>query len=75
MIKFISYYDTTNENIVTCELDSDTCVGANEKVTVAIGISMKNLERTDPTSPKRIIYSMSTDADGGGMGEGLTRDL
>ena len=65
MIKCISYYDAKNEKLVTHYLDSDACVGANEKSAVAIDISMKKLDSTDQASPKRTIYGVSRDSGGG----------
>ena len=75
MIKHISYCDTVNEKLIACELDSDACVGTNEKVAIAIDISMKKLDPEDASLPKRVMHGLSTDAGGGGTGEGLARDL
>ena len=75
MIKHVSFYDETNENLVTCKLGSDAHVGTNEKVEVAIDISMKKLDPTDTTSAKRIIYVLFIDSGGGRMGEALEREL
>ena len=65
MIKHSSFYDLTNERLVTCELDSDACFGTNEKVAAAICLSMKNLDPPRPSEPKRITNGLHAVAGGG----------
>ena len=75
MIKYISFFDKKGEKVVTFELYSDTCMGSNRKTAEAIDISMRKLDSYDESIPKRIMHSVSTDAGGGGTGDGLACEL
>ena len=56
MIKHVSFCYLPDENLTTCELDSDGCVGADEKTAIAIDSSLKIIEpRTTNTLKARLV--------------------
>ena len=72
MIKKISFWYFKDNNLITYNLDSDTCVGTDRKVAEAIDFSLK---KVDPIGSKITFNSGTTDAGGGGTSLRLARDL
>jgi len=75
VIKYITLFDLENNTLLTCELDSDSCVGTDEKTASALDISLHKIDSTAPNAPKTRLHGITTDAGGGGTGFGLEREL
>ena len=75
MIKCITTCDITRDALLTSELDSDACVGSDEKNTIAIDVSLRKLDSRDICTPKVRLLGVTTDSRGGGRGFGLEKQL
>ena len=75
MIKCINFYDISKEKLVTRELDSHTCIGANQKIAEAIDTRMRKPNPYNHVVANHVIHRLSTDTCSSGTGDRLARYL
>ena len=61
--------------MIACELDSDACIGTNQKAAEAIDTIMMKMDPCNPVVANRIMHGSPNVAGHGGSGDRFARDL